>query len=138
MTTPADIYRPEQWHDFARQVGGGAAALTGLVFVSMTLNPGALLRDTTHRGRAVAALVTAYVYYRGIFVSHRSGPHSAINPLRVATGSLAFLLQIAGTIWLILGHIAGLYLAAFTMVVYVPYMISGAWLLLVAAHKDAE
>jgi hypothetical protein len=33
-TMAFDIYRPELWHDFFLMVGGGAAALTGLVFVS--------------------------------------------------------------------------------------------------------
>jgi hypothetical protein len=166
---PADVYQPDQWRDFFIMVGGGAAAITGLVFVAMTLNPGAILRDATHRSRAVgtlvglvavfvicgfglmgsqnhislglewlaATLVTAYVYYRGIFVTRRGAGHPVrSSPARIATGSLAFALQIAGTVWFAAGHAAGLYLAAFTMIVYVPYMISGAWLLLVAAHQD--
>jgi hypothetical protein len=30
-----DVFRPDQWHDFFITVGGGAAALTGLVFVAI-------------------------------------------------------------------------------------------------------
>ena len=37
-----DVYRPEQWHDFFITVGGGAAVLTGLVFVAMSLNLGVI------------------------------------------------------------------------------------------------
>jgi len=28
----------EQWHDFFLMVGGGAAALAGLVFIAMSIN----------------------------------------------------------------------------------------------------
>jgi hypothetical protein len=47
----ADAYRPEQWRDFLVMVGGAAAALTGLVFVALSLNLGALMGDATHRYR---------------------------------------------------------------------------------------
>jgi hypothetical protein len=33
------VYNASQWRDFFVMVGGGAAALTGLVFVAMTLSP---------------------------------------------------------------------------------------------------
>jgi hypothetical protein len=52
-----DIYRPDQWHDFFLTVGGGAAALTGLVFVAMSLNLGVIAQDATHRNRAIGTLV---------------------------------------------------------------------------------
>ncbi len=51
-----DIFRPEQWHDFFITVGGGAAALTGLVFVAMSLNVSVIARDATHRYRAIGTL----------------------------------------------------------------------------------
>jgi hypothetical protein len=41
----ADIYRPEQWADFFLLVGTGAATLTGLIFVAMTINLSAITRD---------------------------------------------------------------------------------------------
>ena len=52
----ADIYRPDQWHDYFITVGGAAAALTGLVFVAMSLNPGVVGQDQTHRHRAIGTL----------------------------------------------------------------------------------
>lgn len=52
-----DLFHPSQWHDFFVMVGGGAAALTGLVFVAMSLNPNVLTQDPTHRYRAVGTLV---------------------------------------------------------------------------------
>lgn len=45
-----------QWHDFFLMVGGGAAALTGLVFVAMTLNLGEIVKEITHKHRAINTL----------------------------------------------------------------------------------
>ena len=60
----ADAYRPDQWHDFLVMVGGAAAALTGLVFVALSLNLGVVMSDATHRYRAVGTLTN----FAGIFV----------------------------------------------------------------------
>ena len=51
-----DVYRPELWHDFFVMVGGGAGALTGLVFVAMSLNLEGIAKDATHRYRAIGTL----------------------------------------------------------------------------------
>src|SRR5580693_5660717 len=52
-----DIFKPEQWHDFFVMVGGGAAALAGLVFVAMSVNLTTIAQDLTHKNRAVATLI---------------------------------------------------------------------------------
>ncbi len=52
----ADIYHPEIWDNFFLMVGTGAAALTGLVFVSMSLNLQVITRDANHRYRAICNL----------------------------------------------------------------------------------
>jgi hypothetical protein len=52
----SDIFKPEQWHDFFVMVGGGAAALAGLVFVAMSINLTIIAQDPTHKNRAVATL----------------------------------------------------------------------------------
>ena len=51
-----DVFRPDQWHDFFITVGGGAAALTGLVFVAMSLKVTMIAQDPTHRYRAIGTL----------------------------------------------------------------------------------
>ncbi len=56
MIVALDVYRPDQWHDFFIMVGGGAAVLTGLVFVAMSLNVNVITQDATHRYRAVGTL----------------------------------------------------------------------------------
>jgi modulator of FtsH protease len=59
-----DAYRPEEWHDFFVMVGGSAAVLTGLVFVSLSLNVRIVTQDATHRYRAIDTLAAM----TGIFV----------------------------------------------------------------------
>jgi hypothetical protein len=51
------IYQPEQWHDFFLTVGGGAAALTGLVVVAMSMHLQIIMMDPTlrHRARMILA-----------------------------------------------------------------------------------
>ncbi|HTX18884.1 MAG TPA: hypothetical protein VMG34_09505 [Bacteroidota bacterium] len=45
-----------EWHDFFSMVGTGAAALAGLIFVAMAINIEVILRNTTHRNRAINML----------------------------------------------------------------------------------
>jgi hypothetical protein len=47
---------PEQWTNFFIVVGGGSAALTGLVFVAITINLRGVAEDATHRYRAINML----------------------------------------------------------------------------------
>ncbi len=51
-----DPYRPEQWHDFFLMVGGGAAALTGLVVVAMSIHLDVIAGDAVLRHRARSIL----------------------------------------------------------------------------------
>ncbi len=56
----ADIYRPESWNSFFIMVGGGVAALTGLVFVALSialsLNLEEMTKDATHKYRSINTL----------------------------------------------------------------------------------
>jgi hypothetical protein len=47
---------PDQWNNFFVMVGGGAAALAGLIFVAMSINHEIIIRNTTHRNRAINML----------------------------------------------------------------------------------
>jgi hypothetical protein len=52
------------WHDYFVMVGGGAAALTGLVFVAMSLHLSDIASDPAHRHRArtiLGALTTVFI-----------------------------------------------------------------------------
>jgi predicted phage tail protein len=44
------------------------------------------------------------------------------------------VVEIIGAVVLILGHIAGLYVASAALIVNVAFFISGAWLLMVGVH----
>ena len=46
----------EQWNNFFIMVGGGAAALAGLVFIAMSINLPIINRDATHKNRAIATM----------------------------------------------------------------------------------
>jgi hypothetical protein len=46
----------DQWQNFFVMVGGGAAALAGLVFIAMSINLSIITRDATHKSRAIATL----------------------------------------------------------------------------------
>jgi hypothetical protein len=47
---------PEQWNNFFVMVGSGAAALAGLIFVAMSINHEIIIRNTTHKNRAINML----------------------------------------------------------------------------------
>jgi hypothetical protein len=47
---------PEQWSNFFFMVGSGAAALAGLIFVAMSINHEIIIRNTTHKNRAINML----------------------------------------------------------------------------------
>lgn len=56
----ADVYKPELWNGFFVTVGGGVAALTGLVFVALSialsLNLADMTQDATHKYRSINTL----------------------------------------------------------------------------------
>jgi hypothetical protein len=164
-----DPYRPDQWHDFFLMVGGGAAALTGLVVVAMSLHLDVIAADQVlrHRarsiltglaavfmrcalvlmggqsGRAVGAellLVCAVVTAAGIasyWQVARSGRPVPPSSRYRTLGSIAcYSAEMLGAAILISGSIAGLYLAATSMVANFFFMISGSWLLLVGVSHD--
>lgn len=65
----ADIYKPELWNSFFIMVGGGVAALTGLVFVALSIalssNLEDMTEDATHKYRSINTLAGL----TGVFVT---------------------------------------------------------------------
>jgi len=93
-------YAPEQWHDFFVMVGGGAAALAGLVFVAMSINLDSITHDPTHRNRAIGT-ITGFSY---AFI---------LCGLALIGGQSAALL---GAEWLVLsGYAAYIYLRGYVL-----------------------
>src|SRR3954453_9502861 len=155
----ADIYRPAEWHDFFVMVGGAAAALTGLVFVALSLNLNLLLTDAMHRARSIGTLTNfsavflisafalmgdqthvsvaivwllvamgaGFVYVRPWPTTHRASP-SRLNSVRFTTGTMLYAGEIVGSVLLLSGIEAGLYVAASAMTLLAVYSVTGAWL----------
>jgi hypothetical protein len=46
----------EQWSNFFVMAGSGAAALAGLIFVAMSINPAIIIGNVTHKNRAINML----------------------------------------------------------------------------------
>jgi hypothetical protein len=161
----------EQWNNFFIMVGGGAAALAGLIFVAMSINPAIIIQNSTHKNRAInmltgfsaifmacsfalignqnlAALgfewlalwlVATIIFIRGYVVAIRSGMSSiGLNTPRLAGGTICYLAEVIGAIFLILGHGAGLYVAAIATIVLFAFLISGAWLLIIGIDDHAK
>lgn len=80
----ADIYKPELWNSFFIMVGGGVAALTGLVFVALSialsLNLEDMTKDATHKYRSINTLagLTAVFVSCG-FVLMPGQDHTAVG-----------------------------------------------------------
>jgi modulator of FtsH protease len=51
-------YDPRDWHDFYVMAGGAAAALTGLLFVAMSLHLKAVMAHPLYGRRALATLIS--------------------------------------------------------------------------------
>src|SRR5277367_2665231 len=46
----------DRWDNFFVMVGSGAAALAGLIFVAMSINPEVIIQNSTHKNRAINML----------------------------------------------------------------------------------
>jgi hypothetical protein len=155
------VYDPGAWRDYFVMVGGGAAALTGLVFVAMTLHLEDIVHHPVHRHRARTILTgfTAVFLRCGlVLMGAQSRQAVAIEIIGVlvvvevvlyrsladairtsdrgvllrGVGSFACLvLEQVGAAILFAGGAWGLYIVAVGMLSSFVFMVTGAWLLLV-------
>ncbi|MGA2351303.1 MAG: hypothetical protein ABSF70_12790 [Terracidiphilus sp.] len=159
----------DQWNNFFLMVGGGAAALAGLVFIAMSINLSIITRDATHKNRAIATLtgftavfmicalalignqnyrwigvewlivtlVPTITYIRVYFRATKIGRSSVgLSIGRFIVGTGCYIAQIIGSVLLISGHIAGLYMASVAMVLSFAFFISAAWLLITGIQEN--
>jgi len=149
------------WHDYFVMVGGGSAALTGLIFVAMTLHLDEITTNPVHRHRARTILMglTAVFIRCGLvlmgdqrlwavaleligvltvvefllYSSIRQAMRSADRGVLLRTvGSFAcLLLEEAGAVVVLFGNAWGLYVVGLGMMSSFIFMVTGAWLLLV-------
>ncbi len=95
----ADIYKPDLWNSFFIMVGGGAAALTGLVFVALSialsLNLEEMTEDATHKYRSIntlAGLTAVFVTCGLVLMPDQNHKEIAIEVFVVSlAGGLIFL-----------------------------------------------
>jgi hypothetical protein len=159
----------DQWNNFFVMVGGGAAALAGLIFVAMSINPEIIIRNSTHKNRAINMLtgfvaifmacsfalignqylgalglewlflwvIATVIFVSGYVRAIRAGMSSiGLDPPRLAGGTICYLAEVIGAVFLILGYSAGLYIAAIATIVLFVFLISGAWLLIIGIYEE--
>lgn len=159
---------PEQWSNFFIMVGGGAAALAGLIFVAMSINPRIIILNVTHKNRAINMLsgftavfmaccfalignqrletvglewlvlwlVATAIFIRGYVIAIRARTSSiGLTAPRLAGGTVCYVAEVIGAVFLILGNSVGLDIAAVAMIVLFGFLISGAWLLMIGIYE---
>jgi hypothetical protein len=155
------MYQPTVWHDYFMMVGGGAAALTGLVFVAMTLHLEEVTGDPVHRHRArtiLTGLTAVFIRCALVLMGGQNGQAVAVELIAVLAvvetilyrsireaarsadrgvllrtmGSFACLIaEQIGALILFFGNPWGLYVVGLGMMSSFIFMVTGAWLLLV-------
>ena len=158
------MYDPTIWRDYFVMVGGGAAALTGLVFVAMTLHLEVIVNHPVHRYRArtiLTGLTAVFIRCGLVLMGGQSRQAVAVeliavlavvevilfrsirDALRAADagvllrtiGSYGCLVtEQFGALALLVGATWGLYVVGLGMMASFVFMVSGAWLLLVGVE----
>src|SRR4030088_70451 len=83
------MYDAAAWHDFFMTVGGGAAALTGLVFVAMSLHRDQIALHAAHRHRArtvLTGLTAVFIRCALVLMAGQSGQAVALELIVVLIG----------------------------------------------------
>jgi hypothetical protein len=158
------VYDSAAWRDYFVMVGGGAAALTGLVFVAMTLHLEDIVNHPVHRHRArtiLTGLTAVFLRCGLVLMAGQSRQAVAVEIIGVlvvvevvlyrslvdairtpdsgvflrGVGSFACLvLEQMGALILFAGAAWGLYIVAVGMLSSFVFMVTGAWLLLVGVE----
>lgn len=90
-------YDPAAWHDFFVMLGGAAAALTGLVFVALSLHVDRVAADPFHRFRAGVSLagLSSVVFVSGaVLVPTQS--HEAVGIEVILVSAFFVWLNVTG------------------------------------------
>ena len=82
-------------------------------------------------------LIATAIFIRGYVIALRSGMSSiGLKAPRLAGGTICYLAEVIGAIFLISGFSFGLYIAAIAIIVLFAFLISGAWLLMIGIYED--
>jgi hypothetical protein len=160
------------WRDYFVMVGGGAAALTGLVFVAMSLHLSDIVSNPAHRHRSrtiLTALTDVFVRCGLVLMGGQTARavgaelfvvlvgvevlvlRSLNHALRRSSGAAEYgvrfrtlgyaaclIIEQTGAAILFFGHTWGLYAVGVGMMASFLFIVSGAWLLLVAVESPAR
>src|SRR6202022_4698839 len=80
------MYDAAAWHDYFLMVGGGAAALTGLVFVAMSIHLDSIALNAAHRHRArtvLTGLTAVFIRCALVLMAAQSGQAVALELILV-------------------------------------------------------
>jgi hypothetical protein len=80
------MYNAAEWHDYFIVVGGGAAALTGLVFVAMSIHLDQIALNAAHRHRArtvLTGLTAVFIRCALVLMGGQSGQAVAVELIGV-------------------------------------------------------
>lgn len=157
-------FRLAAWHDFAVMLGSAAAALTGLVFVAVSLQLRALADDALLRQRASSSVLFLFTVVAGAaailapqsprlvgveflvlvltgMVFTRPGRHELrrepLSRFLVAVRAPTGLLGVVADVSLIVQRGWGMYLAAPCLVITLGVTVASAWLVLVQAAQES-
>ena len=83
------MYDAAAWHDYFLMVGGGAAALTGLVFVAMSIHLDSIALNAAHRHRArtvLTGLTAVFIRCALVLMAGQNGQAVALELIVVLIG----------------------------------------------------
>ena len=127
-------FDPAEWHDFYVMTGGAAAALTGLLFVAMSLHAREIMAERFFSNRAVGTLmslasqllisgavlvpgqplwvvgaeVEAAALFFLAFILRQIQTRSANVPAIASTWTHRLMELVGGTVWIVLFNAAGI------------------------------
>jgi len=159
------------WRDYFVMVGGGAAALTGLVFVAMSLHLSDIVSNPAHRHRArtiLTALTDVFVRCGLVLMGGQSARAVGAELFVVIVGvevvvlrslnealrssgeaqygvrfrtlgyAACLIVEQTGAVILFFRQTWGLYAVGVGMMASFLFIVSGAWLLLVAVESPVR
>jgi hypothetical protein len=133
------MFNAPLWRDYFVMVGGGAAALTGLVFVAMSLHLSDIASNPTHRHRArtiLTALTDVFVRCGLVLMGGQTaravGAEIFVVIIGVEVVVLRSLYEAVRASGRGAPQIGGGMMASFL------FIVSGAWLLLVAVESPTR
>jgi hypothetical protein len=184
------VFDAPLWRDYFVMVGGGGAALTGLVFVAMSQHLSDIASNPTHRHRArtiLTALTAVFVRCALVLMGGQSARAVGVEIFVVIVGvevtvfrslnealrgsgaaqrgvlfrslnealrgsdtaqrgvlfrtlgyAACLIIEQTGAAILFFGHTWGLYAVGVGMMASFLFIVSGAWLLLVAVESPAR